>query len=75
MDYVRFSNEIEAIFTTSGLEKNPTAHVSQYVPARAVLTNSLQEQDQLVFQTAMQKLAEKVQLISSLFVSHKAGLF
>ena len=57
MDYMRFSDEIESIFTRKNLEKTPTAEVVQFVPPVGVNMYVLSPEEE---QKTMHRLAERV---------------
>ena len=58
VNYVKFSDDVEEIFTVKELEKTPTAVVKQFVPAQQVDCIS-PEEDQLL-QKCLHRLAERV---------------
>jgi len=57
VDYLKFSDEIESIFTVKGLEKLPTAMVVQFKVMPEWLKNNLTPTIQLVYNAAMDRLA------------------
>ena len=57
---MRFSDEIESIFTTKHLEKTPTAVVSQFVPPVEVDLNSLSPEEEQILLKTLHRLAERV---------------
>ena len=57
MDYLKFSDEIESIFTVKGLEKLPTAKVVQFKVMPEWLKNNLSLPIQDVYNAAMDRLA------------------
>ena len=58
MDYMRFSDEVESIFTRKDLEKTPTADVQQFVPPVEVNMNVLSPEEEQILQKTMHRLAE-----------------
>ena len=60
MDYMRFSDEIESIFTRKNLEKTPTAEVVQFVPPVGVNMYVLSPEEEQTLQKTMHRLAERV---------------
>ena len=60
VDYMTFSDEIESVFTTKGLEKNPTAELELFIPLAQGKPISLIAEDEQIADKAMHKLAEKV---------------
>ena len=71
VNYAAFSNEIESIFTTKGLEKTPTADVDVFVPPGEVGVSPLSPEEGEIFHRVMQKLADKVSSTVSYFVEAK----
>ena len=60
VDYMRFSDEVESIFTHKNLEKTPTAEVQQFVPPVEVDLNILSPEEEQILQKTMHRLAERV---------------
>ena len=60
VDYMRFSDEIESIFTCKDLEKTPTAEVVQFVPPVDVNMYVLSPEEEQTLQKTMHRLAERV---------------
>lgn len=60
VDYLRFQDEIESIFTEKGLEKNPLAQPVQFTPPVEWQQNELSEEAEIVFKMAMERVAEHV---------------
>ena len=60
VDYMRFSDEIESIFTRKNLEKTPTAEVVQFVPPVGVNMYVLSPEEEQTLQKTMHRLAERV---------------
>ena len=60
VDYMRFSDEIESIFTQKDLEKTPTANVVQFVPPVDVNMYVLSPEEEQTLQKTMHRLAERV---------------
>ena len=60
VDWVRFSDEIESIFTTKQLEKAPLLEVEQFKPCVDWQMNKMNEQDEEIATGALKRLAEKV---------------
>lgn len=63
VDYRRFCDEIESVFTTANLEKNPLKDVEQYRPKQEWETNVLTEEEETEFMKAMTRIAEKVRQV------------
>ena len=57
---MKFSDEIESIFTRKDLEKTPTAEVQQFVPPVEVNMNILSPEEEQILQKTMHRLAERV---------------
>lgn len=57
---MRFSDEVESIFTRKDLEKTPTADVQQFVPPVEVNMNVLSPEEEQILQKTMHRLAERV---------------
>ena len=64
VEYLVFSDEIESVFTTKGLEKTPTVELEQYVPPNEVGLRPFTAEETAMVETAMQRLADMVRLIS-----------
>ena len=62
VDYMRFSDEVESIFTHKNLEKTPTAEVQQFVPPVEVDLNILSPEEEQILQKTMHRLAERVRV-------------
>ena len=60
VDYMRFSDEVESVFTRKNLEKTPTAEVMQYVPPAGVNMSVLSPEEEQTLQKTMHRLAERV---------------
>ena len=60
VDYMRFSDEVESVFTRKNLEKMPTAEVMQYVPPVGVNMSVLSPEKEQTLQKTMHRLAERV---------------
>ena len=60
MEYMRFSDEIESVFTRKDLEKTPTAEVVQFVPPVGVNMYVLSPEEEQTLQKTMHRLAERV---------------
>ena len=60
VDYMRFSDEVESIFTHKDLEKTPTAEVQQFVPPMEVGMDVLSPEEEQILQKTMHRLAERV---------------
>ena len=59
-DWLRFSDEVESIFTTKELEKAPLLEVSQFRPQEEWTTNALNEELDPLFINCMNRIADKV---------------
>lgn len=60
IDYKKFCEEVESIFTIRHLEKNPLRHIYQFQPEEECRLNALSEEEQVLLQQAMQRIAERV---------------
>lgn len=60
IDYRKFCDEVESIFTTQNLEKNPLKNIEQFRPEEEWKLNVLTEEEKLLLQEAMNNIAEKV---------------
>lgn len=60
VDYMKFSDEVESIFTRKDLEKTPTAEVVQFVPPVDVNMYVLSPEEEQTLQKTMHRLAERV---------------
>ena len=61
VDYMRFSDEIESVFTRKNLEKMPTAEMMQYMPPMNMSVLSPDEEQTL--QKTVHRLAERVSML------------
>lgn len=62
IEYKKFCEEIESIFTTDFLEKNPLVDSEQYSPLRDASTIRLEPDKEERVEQLMSKLAERVSL-------------
>ncbi|CAI8054084.1 hypothetical protein GBAR_LOCUS29561 [Geodia barretti] len=62
VEYMRFSDEIESVFTRKDLEKMPTAEVVQFVPPVGVNMYVLSPEEEQTLQKTMHRLAERVRV-------------
>ena len=60
VDYLKFCDEVESIFTTKELEKTPLEEVIQFRAPEEWEMNKLPEAQEERFMTCMNRLAEKV---------------
>ncbi|KAK3583614.1 hypothetical protein CHS0354_039437 [Potamilus streckersoni] len=60
VDYLKFCDEIESIFTTKELEKAPLQDVVQFKPPEEWTLNKLDEESRQKFTDCMKRIAEKV---------------
>lgn len=60
VDWMRFSDEIESIFTTKELEKAPLLDVEPFKPPVDWQMNSMSEEESKICLDALARLAEKV---------------
>ncbi|XP_060063466.1 uncharacterized protein LOC132543930 [Ylistrum balloti] len=60
VDYVRFSDEMESIFTFKELEKAPLQNPVQFKPPQEWALNKLEGENQVKWQACMNRIAEKV---------------
>lgn len=60
MDYLKFCDEVESIFTTKELEKKPLQEVVQFRPPEEWQLNKLEPEAEETFQLCMERLTEKV---------------
>eukprot|EP00106_Octopus_bimaculoides_P000016 XP_014767458.1 PREDICTED: uncharacterized protein LOC106867177 [Octopus bimaculoides] len=63
VDYRKFCDEIESVFTTPNLDKSPLKEVEQYRPKQEWETNILKEEEESEFMKAMTRIAEKVRQV------------
>jgi len=59
VDYVAFCDEIESIFTTKGLEKNPTGELELFVPPPPTRPPEFTQEEQEILDTALHRIADK----------------
>ncbi|XP_062506736.1 uncharacterized protein LOC134183259 [Corticium candelabrum] len=64
VEYLKFSNDMEATFTTKDLEKMPLLEVQPFVPPVAVNQNVLTREDETMLDFTMHRLAERVRVRS-----------
>ena len=62
VDWMRFSDEIESIFTTKNLEKAPLLDVEQFKPPAEWENNHLDEGMEETVKKCMERLSEKVMI-------------
>ena len=55
-----FADEIESIFTTKGLEKNPTAELELFVPPPQTRPVEFSEEEEVKVDTALHRVADRV---------------
>lgn len=60
MEYLRFCQEIESVFTKDHLEKCPLDEVEQFQPDKKNASNMLSDVEEEQVQKCMLRLAEKV---------------
>lgn len=60
VDYLKFCDEVESIFTTKELEKRPLEDVTQFKPPEEWERNKLPADQQNRFESCMERLSEKV---------------
>jgi len=60
VEWVRFSDEVESIFTIKELEKAPLLEVEQFKPPVDWQMNQLSDEDASLCLEALKRLAEKV---------------
>ena len=60
VDYLRFSDDIESIFTTKNLEKAPLLAVSQFRPPEEWELNKLDDEMESLLMNSIGRLAEQV---------------
>lgn len=63
MDWVRFSDDVESIFTTKDLEKAPLLEIDQLRPPVDWQMNQMDEEETALCMGALKRLAEKVQIL------------
>ena len=68
VDWVRFSDEIESIFTTKELEKAPLLNVEQFKPPVNWQMNAMSQEDNNICINALARLAEKVGMTVSVLL-------
>ena len=60
MEYNRFCQDIEQIFTKDHLEKNPLEEVAQFKPDEEWAVTVLTEEQEKQLEACMMRIAEKV---------------
>ena len=60
VDYLRFSNDIESVFTTHNLEKMPTVEPQIFRPPHPIVLNELDKGKQNVLEVCLSRFADKV---------------
>lgn len=60
VDYLRFSDDIESIFTIKHLEKAPTLEPEQFRPQQETMMNEILPDNEAILKNAMGKMAYKV---------------
>lgn len=60
MEYLRFSDEVESIFTLKNLEKEPLVTPVQFKPPAEVEQNVLSDDEERMLMATMGRLAERV---------------
>ena len=63
IEYRKFCEEIESVFTTDFLEKNPLVHSEQYLPIKEAETIKLDPDKEDRVKDLMRKFAERVSVI------------
>lgn len=63
VDWVRFSDEVESIFTTKQLEKAPLLTVEQFKPPVDWQMNKMSDEESEICEGALKRLAEKVMVV------------
>ena len=66
--YSAFSDDVESVFTTKGLEKAPTAPLEVFVPPDEVGVQPLTSEEEEMLEKTMQRLAERVSLITHIII-------
>lgn len=62
VDYVKFSDDVESIFTFKELEKAPLQEVIQFKPPEEWELNKLEPEAESQFSRCMDSIAEKVSI-------------
>ena len=62
VDYMSFSDEMESIFTTKGLEKTPVAEPEQFIPPAQGTPFLLSAPEEQIIDRVLHMLTEKVDL-------------
>ena len=66
VDYLKFCDEVESIFTTKELEKRPLEDVVQFKPPEEWERNKLPVDQQNRFRACMERLSDKVTSLTSI---------
>jgi hypothetical protein len=64
VDYLRFSSDIESVFTTHHLEKMPTVEPGIFRPPPEILLNELTEDKMQILDACLNRIMERVSLMS-----------
>lgn len=62
VDYIRFCDDVESVFTVKGLEKNPLYEVKQFQPPPEIENNRLASNAEIHLETVMHRLADRVRV-------------
>ena len=60
VNYLKLCQELESVFTNAGLEKDPLSTVEQFKPPVEWEKNDLSDQEEAIFNMAMQRLTEHI---------------
>ena len=69
VDYATFCDEIESIFTTKGLEKNPTGELELFVPPPPTRPFEFAQEENEILDTALHRIADKVRQVKTKLMS------
>jgi len=62
VDYTRFCDDVESVFTVKGLEKNPLYDVQQFRPLPEAVKSKLTDYYEDLLEAAMNRLADRVRV-------------
>jgi hypothetical protein len=75
IEYKKFCDEIESIFTTNFLEKNPLVESEQYVAIKDATNNQLDPEKEDRVKNLMNKMAQRVSLLCIFLFIYKTLIF
>jgi hypothetical protein len=66
VDYLRFSNDIESVFTMHHLEKMPTVEPGVFRPPPEILLNELTEDKMQILDACLDRITDRVSFVSNM---------